>query len=687
MADGVFSFDASNPGSYNEMEQRRRIALQMMAQGKKGYPKNVGEGLSSIGDSVTEGLMMRSLTQQAAALQQARLADEAKAAAVAGNPPAAAVPGKRADVVDEGVVPPVTTAAVEEPLPPPAQVVPPVASRTVAPPPMQVASAAPPPTNAPILQNPDGSIRGNLTAPTPFPPYTEPPPQAPPPMPMPRPAGANAMPGTPEQGQRLAGSFDALAQPPFSAADATAESRLSDVTGMGGGNSAGFSYPRTASLGRTGDVMSDTPNTTGISPTVGAAAADTVMQRRDDIARTLNQQPTAPVVPQGNPTPAAGSIPPISLGSPPEAAGNRPIVSEVAPMPVAPGTQTAQAMPPGLKPPTAQPEPVPPPDRVPRREIQTDVPRAPRIEDVPRTPQQLELERMHRRAVIGGDPATQATIQSHIKPFEDARQSEYARRLKEYEKDLEFRNTKRAAEEAFDRDKSERTLRIQKAEDEAQQRGYDEKIKRALGGVPQEVYIKGIDKSAENIKNLPSSVQSINGVRKLLATDKTMFTGADAEIQLSLAKMVKALGWPEDPRIAKTEQFKSMIAPVVAQARQALVGGANISNTDLSAAADAAAGKITLSRDAILRTMDALERINLQTALHHQRQVARFAGAFDPDRSAAVYDAMGVPGMEQIVPQGAVDRLKKFANDPNEHKLFDEAYHTPGLSRRVLLGR
>src|SRR6185436_11471752 len=115
----------------------------------------------------------------------------------------------------------------------------------------------------------------------------------------------------------------------------------------------------------------------------------------------------------------------------------------------------------------------------------------------------------------------------------------------------------------------------------ARQDDHEFKVKQAVG-VPEAIYLKGLDKGVEDTKNIPAATQSINGVRSLLATDKTMFTGGSAEVEYSLAKLGKSLGWPEDPRIAKTEQFKAMIAPIVAQARQALVGGANISNADLN---------------------------------------------------------------------------------------------------------
>lgn len=71
---------------------RQRIALQMMSQGKKGYPKNVGEGLTAIGDSLGDIGIARRL--EAADLAQQQIAPPA--AAAAGGTPLAALSGSTA---------------------------------------------------------------------------------------------------------------------------------------------------------------------------------------------------------------------------------------------------------------------------------------------------------------------------------------------------------------------------------------------------------------------------------------------------------------------------------------------------------------------------------------------------------------------------------------------------------------
>jgi hypothetical protein len=57
----------ADPSSYRALDLRRQIALAAMAQGgRKGYPKNLGEGLSAIGDAIGERSQLSALNQQLA---------------------------------------------------------------------------------------------------------------------------------------------------------------------------------------------------------------------------------------------------------------------------------------------------------------------------------------------------------------------------------------------------------------------------------------------------------------------------------------------------------------------------------------------------------------------------------------------------------------------------------------------
>ena len=61
---------AGAPTSYAALDTRRKIALAMMMRERKGYPKNIGEGLTAIGDALGERGAMNALAQQEAADQK-----------------------------------------------------------------------------------------------------------------------------------------------------------------------------------------------------------------------------------------------------------------------------------------------------------------------------------------------------------------------------------------------------------------------------------------------------------------------------------------------------------------------------------------------------------------------------------------------------------------------------------------
>jgi len=127
----------ADPSSYRALDMRRQIALAAMAQGgRKGYPKNLGEGLSAIGDAIGERAQLGALNQQLAAYDKYVAANpEPKASDLlrgADQPQ----PQQRSEIApavqttDAGVLPDPSTA------------------------PVQTASVAPPPPQADALTYP-----------------------------------------------------------------------------------------------------------------------------------------------------------------------------------------------------------------------------------------------------------------------------------------------------------------------------------------------------------------------------------------------------------------------------------------------------------------------------------------------------------------------------------------------------
>jgi len=60
---------------YQQLQMRKKIALQMMMQKQKqaAPPQNVGQGLSAVGNSMGEVAMMQALQRQEEEQQAARL--------------------------------------------------------------------------------------------------------------------------------------------------------------------------------------------------------------------------------------------------------------------------------------------------------------------------------------------------------------------------------------------------------------------------------------------------------------------------------------------------------------------------------------------------------------------------------------------------------------------------------------
>jgi hypothetical protein len=167
------------------------------------------------------------------------------------------------------------------------------------------------------------------------------------------------------------------------------------------------------------------------------------------------------------------------------------------------------------------------------------------------------------------------------------------------------------------------------------------------------------------------------------ATEGKMFTGSTGDMQLSLKKLMSASGFPTDPRINATEEFKSYVKPILGAARQALVGGANISDSDMKIAEAAVGGDIKLDRTSIVDILGAIERMNTAAAINHQRKVEAIAGD-NPQRQATLFGAYGLP-MENVVPREAVGLLRSQPT-PEVMEQFNRKYHTPGLAQRILGG-
>jgi hypothetical protein len=595
---------------------RQRIALAMMMQ-KRAYPKNIGEGLSAIGESLGEIGTARRLERESAAAE-----DVGKK--VYGDRPSAAGEGKRSDAETEQ----------------PAQQVAAV-SPVVAPP--------PPPPPAAVARPPEVAARPPDEAPLPFQQsyITQPPASPPPPAPVAAPPQAAASPmqaalqahgarrsidlppiSGDSQAARFAGSFDPFQQAPgfkpgqtgsrlaYGPADAAADARVSDVVGLGGGPTGAYSYPRTASA-REGNIQSDVPPVTGISPSTGAAAADT-MQQRDDMARTmmLQNQPPARAVPPPNPT-LPGAPPPVSGALP----GGDQRLAQATPPGVVSDVRAAPQVPQvrPMPPPVAQGPPADP------GYVTTVGPRpvAPGAERM--SPDELYAIDMKRK--YRGNDAVQQNMDVIIGQEQTRRAYIDARNNKAYDAEIaSYEAMKKLAEEQK-ATSARRQLEYGKEQSEAQVKAEEAATIKRTGMVPTEFY-KRLDVDKHGIDQTVRAQDAQRLARNAIKAG--VITGYGANMQVSGAKFAD-WAWSNGLKgdlAANTEIMKASLDAGLSEAIKTVngEGGVGVSNTDVRIAQGIQGSDPNLQMKTIQTIMDRAAEINHMKINRYEEQVDKYLG-------------------------------------------------------------
>ena len=642
-----FSFNANaapvDPSSLPALETRRKIAMAMLERGRKGYPKNLGEGLSAIGDAIGERSEMTGLLQQQAAFDQ-YYKDH--------TPPAASDLMKRSAADDSGGAPQ-AVAAVD-----PGATVAPAAPVTAAPAPVAAVSAEPTDLYKPVETNPDGSIRGNTGDPVTRS-VAVAPPVAAVPVPMARPAGAPMAAAAPPLSfdDRFGSAFPNRATGPRSDAGPLNDLQASQMAALMGGGTPGGQpppYAPTASLGAPGGTLSD---------------ADPVQQARAGIYAALLNQNTAPGVPQPNPTQAA--VPPpqdtASLGSPPEAASNRPIMTDMQPQPAgpvpAPGAQMAQnAARPGPPPaiPYTPPVTMPPPGPVPDKPA-----------DAKYNEMQLRGADMVQQGLRSGNTYLQ-------------QQGELLSKLGKQKRDQDNADNK-AAWEAQKETERQRVLKRQDAETnqtlrdqqltEAQAKAAEaQRANRFGGGTAYQQFVGDMSKSYDATQQLSNAMPTIRQAKQALAQS---YTGAGAELKLDAGKMLRTLGVPGDytPEVA-TEMLGSRMKAIAGGLIKSTVGSQNISDADREFVEKAYSGKINMEPESLRRLLGIAEDTTIRSINRHNDRLIGVAK--HPDDSV-LRDQYQVP-MQYGDP--AIAYLKAH---PETADLFDKKFGK-GHAKAVLQG-
>jgi len=314
-------------------------------------------------------------------------------------------------------------------------------------------------------------------------------------------------------------------------------------------------------------------------------------------------------------------------------------------------------------------------------------PPLPKREEAP-TPE--ELQGLYLLKQFPGDERVRARAEYLIKFGADRRASINAARMSEYEKDMAAYQTKEESERLYAREKPAKDFELQEKRQKAQQAEQD-RVDFPLGLDKHHTIVK---ESYDTVKNVPRALTAINGVKELLASDPGMFTGTGANIQVSLAKVAQKFGMPFDPKASNTETFKGLITPILAALRPAIVGPGSQSQPEFNLLRDAAAGNVSLERRSIENILNAIERQGVLDVRDHQRTVIANAGSSPRGENLRQVWSNSFPlPMERIVPRDIVGKLReevakaKASGDPAkvaaELKEFDKAWFTPGLAQQL----
>jgi hypothetical protein len=384
----------------------------------------------------------------------------------------------------------------------------------------------------------------------------------------------------------------------------------------------------------------------------------------------LNQSvalnPTEPAAPTGPPTAFSGvpasDAPPVGI----------PMSGQAAPPPDARAAIAGALAP---KPPPVVAPPVAPPPAGPQI-AQAPPQQQIRVPDKEPTPPPApvateKMRRIEKALSTIGDPLQRDVLTKRYQQEWLDQQSIYNQKLEEYKYKRQKYDT--APEKAVALDKAQQDLTKSKLEADVAAR---------TGGLGNEPLIAPVVESQKKVANIPSSMQSLKEARAALAAGT--YTGAGAEQKLAIAKTKAAVAGlfgidANDPRIANTEAYRANITPLVAQARAATVGNANISDADIRLALQAAGGALNLDKDTYPKVLDALERVNVGLAIGHQGKVVA-AAAGNETAAKALHGVYGLP-MEAIVPPRIIQHLKEHPDTAAE---FDKTFKTPGLARKIL---
>jgi hypothetical protein len=318
----------------------------------------------------------------------------------------------------------------------------------------------------------------------------------------------------------------------------------------------------------------------------------------------------------------------FAAGAPAEAAGNPPIPTDIQPAPVMVADAGATSRPAGVPPvPAGARPPVPPAaGAVPSTTMPTSTVNpfpdpGPEPKPPPPTPQMDYYRKASEET--WRSPETRAEATRLYEDQQRIQREDFTRQWNLWKENRQARQQYELNQPAIEAARAQQALTLKQAQEA-------ETVKAAYGNLPPPVAAH-LDASTQLAKTAAGSLEAFSNAK--VAMDAGTIFGFGADAKLNAYRLAALAGNKDAARIvAATETFKQNLGPII-QSTIKGYAGSQISNRDLDFARQMAGQDITLNKESAQRLLAIGEQAARQTIKEHGEKVdAALAGQPEPAR-------------------------------------------------------
>jgi hypothetical protein len=681
---------------------RQKIAMAMMMQ-KRAYPKNFGEGLSAIGESIGDIAMMRRLEREAADAEKVAQVARGDIAGTAVPPSAPSATPAASYAPPSSIEAEPAVQAINAATAPPEPAWGPLSTEaaplTTTPPAEQPPATmfSPQPTMNRFMQTPPV---GRFTPPT----SSRPPPQAaaPPPGAIRDPNEYNeidaqagfkrATPGYMQDAiARATPNVDMRAYLGSLTAGEAKNARDTSPTGARGpfqfvpgtARQYGLTNPENldasarAALKLTQDNAAEFERINGRPPTMAELA---VMHQQGGTTGARMVAGT------GNASPRNLSLNNVPAGAGPTEAVNRiknyyglpdrPVdTRDAVAAQIMARDDTAEAVPP-VNPtrvppggdqrlafnetPTTAIRPAPPAAPIQRAPVAAQPGYVLEVPPEPKPPGRVPMHPVEQRIldkIQNTPPAYRDTVREALQPMLQQAQDLRARQQQEADAIYKDKMTQRheliKLQEQQKADQAKRIVDVEKEREAITEARQKNTLRAQFGNMPPDEIFKHLTDSTKVASSAAKSLAASQAAMAAFNAPGGVITGSGANQKLDIAKFFTAMGLVDKgDLIANTETFRNAMQPVVASIMHQTSGTSQLSEGELRFAQRAAAGDITLDPQSIRQLMTIIDKGSRGVIDSHQKKVDVLFG--DNPQAKAVY-GVEAPKPPAAAAAGVVD--------------------------------